>query len=127
MDLKTDSAAREREQVTEQIISRRAHESRITLHHKFAQYDRYLRNKRFAQTYGAYGEFSFFIMLFVTLSRERLENIHRELADLPADLALFYRLTTFGEAMADFFSQVWQICALPDIFIYPLVQESAKP
>ena len=112
---------------SEQIISHRAHESRVTLRHKFLQYDRYLQNKRFAQTYSAYGEYSFFIMLFVTLSRERLENIRRELADLPADLAPFYRLTTFDDAMADFFSPVWKSRALSDTTLYPLVQESAKP
>jgi hypothetical protein len=111
---------------TEQIVSYVSRDSRITLKHRFSQYDRYLQGKRFAQTYGAYGEFGFFILLFVTHSRERLENIRRELADLPAELTPFYRLTTFDEAMHDFFSPVWKSRAPTDTSLYPLVQEGAK-
>jgi hypothetical protein len=44
---------------TERIVSNITRDSRVTLRHKFSQYDGYLQSKRYAQTYGAYGEFSF--------------------------------------------------------------------
>jgi hypothetical protein len=83
---------------TERIVSWITRDSRITLHHKFSQYDRYLKSLRYSQTYAAYGEFRSFILLFVTLSAERIENVRREMQDLPAELSGYYRLIpTAGE------------------------------
>jgi hypothetical protein len=107
---------------TERIVSHITRDSRITLRHKFSQYDRYLHSRRYAQTYAASGEFGFFILLFVTLSGERLENIRREMSDLPAELAAYYRFTTFDAAMGDFLGPVWQSRLLSDTQVYSLVR-----
>jgi Replication-relaxation len=109
---------------TERIVSHITRDSRLTLYHKISQYDRYLKSLRYRQTYASYGEFQFFTLLFVTLSAQRIENIRRELQDLPADLAAYYRLTTFDQAMQDCFSAIWQSRLLSDDTLYPLVRDA---
>ena len=95
---------------------------RITLHYKIPQYDRYLKSLRYAKTYAAYGEFGFFTLLFVTLGDERVENIRREMHDLSADLARYYRFSTFELASRDFLGAVWKSRSLGDNQRYPLVR-----
>jgi hypothetical protein len=112
----------EMDMTTERIISAVARTQQTTLRHKFSQYDRYLKSLRYQQTYASYGEFRSFIMLFVTLNEQRIENIRRELQDLPSDLAAYYRLATFDLAMQDFFSAIWKSRALSDTSVYPLVR-----
>jgi hypothetical protein len=89
------------------------------------QYDRYLKSFRYSKTYAAYGEFRSFILLFVTLQEARIENIRGELSDLPQDLSMYYRLTTFDKAMGDFLGAIWKSRLFSDTTIYPLVRESA--
>src|SRR3954447_1340599 len=107
---------------TEQIVSRFPGDNRPTLHQRFAHYDKYLKSLRYSQTYKAYGEFRSFLLLFITLSDGRIENIRRELADLPADLAEYNRLTTYEAAMGDFFAPIWKSRSLSDTRLYPLVR-----
>jgi hypothetical protein len=107
---------------SERIVTNSIRDKRETVRHKFSQYDRYLHSKRYSQTYAAYGEFGFFIMLFVTLSAERLENIRREISDIPAELAAYYRFTTFDEAMGDFLGPVWKSRLISDTTEYSLVR-----
>src|SRR3954447_23153986 len=78
----------EMDMATERIVSRITPDDRITLHHKISQYDRYLRSLRYTQTYAPYGEFRSFTLLFVTLGDARVENVRREMHDLPAELAV---------------------------------------
>jgi len=112
----------EMDMATERIVSYITRDSRITLHHKIWQYDRYLRNMRYRETYAAYGEFRYFTLLFVTLSGERVENIRQEMNDLPADLAPYYRFSTYEQAMGDFLGKIWKSRLLSDTQIYPLVR-----
>jgi hypothetical protein len=112
----------EMDMATERIISRITREDRITLHYKIRQYDRYLKSLRYAKTYAAYGEFGFFTLLFVTLGDERVENIRREMHDLPTDLAGYYRFSTFDLASKDFLGAVWKSRSLSDNQRYPLVR-----
>ncbi|HVI80234.1 MAG TPA: replication-relaxation family protein [Candidatus Acidoferrum sp.] len=107
---------------TERIVSLILRDSRITVHHKFLQYDRYLQSKRYAQTYAQHGEFVSFVLLFVTTSEERIENIRRELEDLPAELANYYRLATFDAAMGDLLGQIWKSRLNSDKTVYSLVR-----
>jgi Replication-relaxation len=113
----------EMDMATERIVSYITRDSRITLHYKISQYDRYLQSQRYRQTYAAYGDFRFFTLLFVTLGEERIENIRREMHDLPLELAAYYRLTTFDAAMGDFFSPIWKSRMMTDSTRYPLVRE----
>ena len=115
----------EMDMATERIVSHITRDSRITLHYKISQYDRYLQSLRYSQTYAAYGEFRFFTLLFVTLGEERIENIRRELGNLPQELAAYYRFTTFDAAMGDFFSLIWKSRLLTDSRRYSLVREDA--
>ena len=71
---------------TERIVSRISRDPRITLHFKMEQYDRYLQSGRFAETYRPWGEFRSATVLFVTNSEARVDNIRREMLDLPAAL-----------------------------------------
>jgi hypothetical protein len=113
----------EMDMATERIITASPLSQQTNLHRKFSQYDRYLKGFRYQQTYQEYGDFRSFMMLFVTLQDARIENIRRELCDLPQELARYYRLTTFDTAMEDFLGAIWQSRALADTTTYPLVRE----
>ena len=115
----------EMDMATERINSLQVRNHKATLHHKFSQYDRYLKSFRYTQKYQAYGEFRSFTMLFVTLQETRIENIRRELLDLPQPLAAYYRLATFDAAMGDFLGVIWQSRLLSDTTRYPLVREDS--
>ena len=93
--------------VTERIVTRISNDRRLTLRFRVEQYDRYLTGRRFAATYAPWGAFRNFTLLFVTLGRERVENVRAALADLPAELHPYYRFATFEEAQADFLGPVW--------------------
>jgi hypothetical protein len=110
---------------TERIKTLQLRNYKVTLHHKFSQYDRYLKSFRYTQKYQAYGEFRSFTMLFVTLQEARIENIRRELLDLPKQLAAYYRLSTFDAAMGDLLGVIWQSRILSDTTSYPLVREES--
>ena len=112
----------EMDMATERIISMITRDSRITLHYKIKQYDRYLLGQRYRQTYSAFGDFRYFTMLFITLNQARVENIRREVRDLPADLAPYYRFTTYEQAMGDFLGRIWKSRLLSDQELYPLVR-----
>jgi hypothetical protein len=113
----------EMDMATERIVSHITRDSRLTLYHKISQYDRYLKSLRYSQTYADYGDFRSFTLCFVTVGRERIENIRREMHTLPPDLAPYYRFTTFDAAMGDFFAPIWQSRLLTDSTRYPLVRE----
>ncbi len=113
----------EMDMATERIVSHITRDSRVTLHYKISQYDRYLQSLRYRQTYAAYGEFRFFTLCFVTLGEQRIENIRRELGNLPQELAAYYRFTTFDAAMGDFFAPIWKSRLLSDATVYPLVRD----
>jgi hypothetical protein len=110
---------------SERITSSYTSANQTVLHQKFSQYDRYLKSFRYTKTYSEYGEFRAFTLLFVTLQETRIENIRGELQDLPEDLSMYYRLTTFNEAMGDFLSAIWKSRSLMDTTIYPLVREES--
>jgi hypothetical protein len=110
---------------TERIVSSITRDNRLTIYHKISQYDRYLQGLRYRQTYASYGEFRSFIMLFVTLNEQRIENIRRELGNLPQELAAYYRFTTFDAAMGDFLGAIWKSRLMTDATLYPLVRGEA--
>jgi hypothetical protein len=107
---------------TERIVSLIYRDSKITLRHKFLQYDRYLQSKRYAQTYASYGEYVSFVLLFVTTSKERIENIRSEMRDLPSELANYYRLATFDATVGDLLGQIWKSRSISDNTVYSLVR-----
>jgi Replication-relaxation len=115
----------EMDMATERIVSYVLRDSRVTLHYKLSQYDRYLTSMRFRDTYAAYGEFRGFNVLFVTLGRERVENVRAEMQDLSSTFAGYYRFTTFDEAMGDFLGAIWKSRLLSDMSVYPLVREES--
>jgi hypothetical protein len=108
---------------TERITTAFVGNKQTVLHQKFSQYDRYLKSFRYTKTYAEYGEFRSFILLFVTLQQARMENTRRELLDLPQELAAYYRLTTFDEAMGDFLGSIWKSRVATDSATYALVRE----
>ena len=113
----------EMDMATERINTASIFSKQSSLHRKFSQYDRYLKSFRYTKTYQEFGEFRLFLMLFVTLQEARIENIRRELADLPDELSRYYRLTIFDKAMEDFLGAIWQSRSSQDKAFYPLVRE----
>ena len=113
----------EMDMATERIITASVFSKQSSLHRKFIQYDRYLKSFRYTKTYQEFGQFRLFLMLFVTLQEARIENIRRELQDLPEELGAYYRFATFEAAMRDFLGAIWKSRLLTDLSVYPLVQE----
>jgi hypothetical protein len=111
---------------SERIVSHQPRDHRITLHYKLAQYDRYLKSLRYCETYGEYGEFRSFTLLFVTMSSERMGHILRHVQDLPVELSPYYRFTTFDEAMGDLFGPIWKSRSVADGERYCLVREKTR-
>ncbi len=112
----------EMDMATERIVSSITRDRRLTLHHKITQYDRYLTSGRFAATYAPWGEFRFFTLLFVTFGEGRVDNVRREMHDLPAELAPYYRFTTFELATQDFLGPIWKTRSLTDNARHALVR-----
>jgi hypothetical protein len=108
---------------TERIVATNLRETRLSLHYKFEQYDRYLQSMRYAQKYKDFGDFGYFTLLFVTFGEERVKNIRVETRDLSEELADYCRLTTFDKAMGDFLGGNWHSRALSDPVVYPLVRD----
>jgi hypothetical protein len=113
----------EMDMATEPIISRITRDHRHTIQQKLRQYDRYLKSLRYKETYAAYGDFRFFTLLFVTLTAVRVNNIRREMEELPAELANYYRFATFEAAMGDFLGTIWKSRSLADANVYSLVRD----
>jgi DNA-binding MarR family transcriptional regulator len=116
----------EMDMATEPIVSRITRDTRHTIQQKLRQYDRYLKSLRYKETYAAYGDFRSFTLLFVTLSAERVNNIRRDMQELPAELSNYYRFTTFEAAMGDFFSTIWNSRSLADTTVYSLVRDERQ-
>jgi hypothetical protein len=112
----------EMDMATERISTASPFSHQTSLHRKFSQYDRYLKSFRYTKTYQEFGEFRLFLMLFVTLNEARIENIRRELQDLPEELGAYYRFTTFEQAMGNFLGATWKSRGLSDLSVYSLVQ-----
>src|SRR5512135_2722733 len=112
----------EMDMATERIVTQISHDKRVTLHHKFEQYDRYLTSGRYATTYEPYGEFRHFTLLFVTQKQERIDNILHAVSDLPDKLHSYYRFATFEEATADFLGPVWKSRLISDTRRYALAR-----
>ncbi len=92
---------------TETQIASKADSVVKSFKYKIEQYDRYLVNKRYQQRYAQYGEFGYFVLLIITNSPRRLENMRRALSRLPANLHQYYRLSTLNEVCGSFFHGDW--------------------
>jgi len=114
----------EMDMATERIVSFITREKQTTLHQKISQYDRYLRSFHYTNTYAEFGEFRHFTLLFVTLTDKRIAHIREEMADLPAELAQYYRLATYERAMGDFLGPIWLSRSPSDTQRYPLVRQA---
>src|SRR3954447_1140029 len=107
---------------TERIVTRISRDPRITLHFKMEQYDSYLQSGWFVQTYRPWGEFRFATVMFVTNSEVRVDNIRRQMLDLPVTLHPYYRFNTCERAAADFFNDQWKARSPDDDRGYMLVR-----
>ncbi len=104
----------EMDMATERIVSTITKDKRITLHYKMEQYDRYLRSGLFAQTYEEFGDFKYFTLLFVTTLKNRVDNIRKEMLDLPSKFHKYYRFNSFDVVEADFFNNQWKTRSIED-------------
>src|SRR3954454_20832322 len=111
---------------TERITAPQSQDPRATIRGKFEQYDKYLTSGRFVQTYSQYGDFNFFVLLFVTTIPERIDNIRVAVANLPANLHTYYNLTTLGEAERDFLGPIWKSREMRDRLLHTLVSDPGQ-
>jgi Replication-relaxation len=109
---------------TERVIAPASRDQRATIRGKFAQYDRYLSSGRFVKTYSPYGGFSFFVLLFVPLSGERIDNIRAAVSDLTQNLHAYYYLTTLVQAEEDFLGPIWKSWDQKDTVLHALVSDA---
>jgi len=109
---------------TERVIAPTSRDQRATIRGKFVSYDRYLSSGRSVKTYERYCDFGFFVLLFVALSAERVENIRAAVSDLQPNLHQYYNLTTLEEAERDFLGPVWKNRDQKDTVLHALVADA---
>ena len=108
---------------SERITAPKSRDQRATIRGKLSQYDRYLASGRFYETYREYGEFRYFLMLFVTQSAERIANIREDaFAHLSSKLHVYYRFATVNAAREDFLGAIWASRSPLDTLRYGLVR-----
>ena len=108
---------------TERITSKLAHGQRFSVQHKIRQYDRYLQSGMFQKKYAPWGEFSFFMLLFVTTTEKRIDNMRNAMSNLPPSLHPYYRFNTLDLATTDFFNDQWRGRAGGDERMYQIIKE----
>ena len=90
---------------------------------KLNQYDRYLASKRVQQRYAQWGEFGSFILLVITDSNARLENMRRVLtAECDARLHRFYRFSTLDDVTQNALHSNWWSRDSADANAYSLIR-----
>jgi hypothetical protein len=109
---------------TERVTAPRSSDPRATIRGKFEQYGKYLTSGRFVQTYSSFGEFSFFVLLFVTVKPERIDNIRVAVSDMPQNLHAYYHLTTLEQAEEDFLGPIWKSRDQKDTVLHALVSDA---
>lgn len=67
-----------------------------------------------------------FFHLAVRHVRGETGNVRREMSDLPADLAPYFRFSTFERANADFLGAVWKTRSMTDNAFHALVREQPQ-
>ena len=109
---------------TERITAPSSQDKRATIVGKFEQYDRYLQSGRFVSTYSELGEFTSFLLLFVTMSADRVDNIRQAASSLPPQLHPYYRLGVFSKISEDVLGPVWLSRDPSDTLTYALVSSA---
>lgn len=90
---------------------------------KLNQYDRYLASKRVAKRYAPWGEFGAFVLLVITESRARVDNMRRALsAACEARWHRFYRFSTLEEVTANALHSDWLSRDSADTTAYGLIR-----
>jgi len=108
---------------TERLTAPKSRDQRSTIKGKFELYDQYLQSGRFAATYQEYADFRSFLLLFVTTSWERIENIRLTSRSLNQRFHSYYRLATFTETNEDFLGKIWASRSPSDTMRYALIQQ----
>jgi hypothetical protein len=109
---------------TERITAPSSQDKWATIVGKFEQYDRYLQSGRFVSTYSELGEFTSFLLLFVTMSADRVDNIRQAASSLPPQLHPYYRLGVFSKVSEDVLGPVWLSRDPSDMLTYALVSSA---
>jgi hypothetical protein len=109
---------------TERVIAPASRDPRATIRGKFVSYDRYLSSGRFVRTYSSYGDFSFFVLLFIALSAERIDNIRAAVSDLQQNFHAYYYLTTLAAVEEDFLGPIWKSRDQKDTVLHALVADT---
>ncbi len=99
---------------TESIVSRVSKNSNLPLYGRIKKYDRYLISGKYVRKYGEWGSFDHFVLLFITLSGKRMENIRGELFDLPEQFHGYYMFNTYEAVVKDFFNNQWKARSIKD-------------
>ncbi len=111
---------------TERHTTRVTEAMRQSFHHKIEKYDRYLISRRFRDRYNQWGEFDHFVLLVVTTSDKRIENMRNALSDLSTELHQYYRFSTLDAVLENFFHNQWLNRAAYDDQHIGLIQMRGK-
>lgn len=95
----------ETDRATERLTS--GAEGSYSIVDKLRQYERYLRSGRFATTYEMAGDFNHFVVLFVTLSADRVENIRQLSGRLDPQLHQYFKLGVMTDVLPDLLGPAW--------------------
>jgi hypothetical protein len=99
---------------TEGVISRVSKDINVNLYERIKKYDKYLVSGNYVRKYKLLGNFDHFVLLFITLSEKRMENIRGKLFDLPDKFHQYYMFNTYDVVVNDFFNNQWRVRSVED-------------
>jgi len=106
---------------TEGIVSRIEANADRSLVNKFETYERYLGSGKFADKYREWGDFDSFVLLFVTTTAARVDNIRHKLTGLNEDYHEYYLFNTFESVVENFFREDWKNRSMTDNSLYSVL------
>ena len=106
---------------TEGIVSRIEANADRSLVNKFEKYEYYLGGQKYADKYREWGDFDCFILLFVTTTAARVDNIRGKLKGLDEDFDEYFLFNTIESVKDNFFRKDWKSRSISDNTLYSVL------
>jgi hypothetical protein len=99
---------------TERGSNRVKKNSTPALHERLRKYAAYLQSRQYAQEHKEWGEFNYFTLLVVTRSADRIDNVRKNIFDLPPQFHQYYFLNYYDAVATSFFNKEWKMGRVDD-------------
>ena len=111
---------------TERITTASKAAQAQTITHKMQQYDRYLESDELRAMYGRWGDYAGPVVLFITTTEGRIENMRQALSICNPNLHRRYRFSTLEGVRNNFLHDRWVSRDSEDLNKYQLIRGTPK-